>query len=66
MDKTGRNGLRFGDVISEDFVERYNKLKSKHEEMLSQYKGFEYDVTEYEKTWMEGIEYLQGILHTRR
>ena len=61
MDKTGRNGLRFGDVISEDFVERYNKLKSKHEEMLSQYKGFEYDVTEYEKTWMEGIEYLRGF-----
>ena len=61
MDKTGRNGLRFGDVISEDFVERYNKLKSKHVEMLSQYKGFEYDVTEYEKTWMEGIEYLRGF-----
>ena len=59
MDKTGRNGLRFGDVISADFVERYNKLKSKHVEMLSQYKGFEYDVTEYEKTWMEGIEYLR-------
>ncbi|MBQ2374905.1 MAG: adenylosuccinate synthase [Alistipes sp.] len=59
MDKTGRNGLRFGDVISADFVERYNKLKSKHVEMLSQYKDFEYDVTEYEKTWMEGIEYLR-------
>ena len=61
MDKTGRNGLRFGDVISSDFIERYNKLKSKHEEMLSQYKGFEYDVTEYEKTWMEGIEYLRDF-----
>ncbi|MBR5864019.1 MAG: adenylosuccinate synthase [Alistipes sp.] len=61
MDKTGRNGLRFGDVISSDFVERYNKLKAKHEEMLSQYKGFEYDVTEYEQTWMEGIEYLRGF-----
>ena len=61
MDKTGRNGLRFGDVISADFIERYNKLKSKHEEMLSQYKGFEYDVTEYEKTWMEGIEYLRDF-----
>ena len=61
MDKTGRNGLRFGDVISADFVERYNKLKAKHEEMLSQYKGFEYDVTEYEQTWMEGIEYLRGF-----
>ena len=61
MDKTGRNGLRFGDVLAEDFIDRYNKLKSKHEEMLSQYEGFEYDVTEYEKTWMEGIDYLRGF-----
>ncbi len=61
MDKTGRNGLRFGDVLAEDFIDRYNKLKSKHVEMLSQYEGFEYDVTEYEKTWMEDIEYLRGF-----
>ena len=61
MDKTGRNGLRFGDVLAPNFVDRYNKLKSKHEEMLSQYAGFEYDVTEYEKTWMEGIEYLRDF-----
>jgi adenylosuccinate synthase len=61
MDKTGRNGLRFGDVLADDFVERYNKLKGKHVEMLAQYEGFEYDVTDYEKTWMEGIEYLRGF-----
>lgn len=61
MDKTGRNGLRFGDVLADDFMERYNKLKSKHVDMLSQYKGFEYDITDYEKTWFEGIEYLRGF-----
>ena len=61
MDKTGRNGLRFGDVLASDFIERYNRLKAKHVEMLSQYEGFEYDVTEYEKTWMEGIDYLRGF-----
>ena len=61
MDKTGRNGLRFGDVLADDFIDRYNKLKNKHVEMLAQYKGFEYDVTEYEKTWFEGIEYLRGF-----
>ncbi|MBO4992819.1 MAG: adenylosuccinate synthase [Alistipes sp.] len=61
MDKTGRNGLRFGDVLADDFIERYNRLKAKHVEMLSQYKDFEYDVTEYEKTWMEGIDYLRGF-----
>ena len=61
MDKTGRNGLRFGDVLAEDFIDRYNRLKAKHVDMLSQYEGFEYDVTEYEKTWMEGIEYLRKL-----
>ena len=58
MDKTGRNGLRFGDVLAADFTARYEKLKNKHVEMLKQY-DYEYDVTEYEKTWMEGIEYLR-------
>ena len=61
MDKTGRNGLRFGDVLAEDFIDRYNRLKAKHVDMLSQYEGFEYDVTEYEKTWMEGVDYLRGF-----
>ncbi len=60
MDKTGRNGLRFGDVLAADFTARYEKLKNKHVEMLKQY-DYEYDVTEYEKTWMEGIEYLRGF-----
>ncbi|MFI3330931.1 MAG: adenylosuccinate synthase [Rikenellaceae bacterium] len=58
MDKTGRNGLRVGDILSPEFMERYNTLKAKHEQTLSEY-GFEYDVTEYEKQWMEGIENLK-------
>ncbi len=61
MDKTGRNGLRFGDVLAVDFIDRYNRLKSKHTEMLTQFEGFEYDITEYEQKWMEGIEYLRGF-----
>ena len=61
MDKTGRNGLRFADVLAADFIDRYNRLKSKHTEMLAQFEGFEYDITEYEQKWMEGIEYLRGF-----
>ena len=61
MDKTGRNGLRFGDVLAVDFIDRYNRLKNKHTEMLAQFEGFEYDITEYEQKWMEGIEYLRGF-----
>ena len=59
MDKTGRNGLRMGDVLSPEFLDRYNALKAKHHEMLSGLYNFEYDVTEYEAKWMEGIEMLK-------
>ena len=59
MDKTGRNGLRVGDILSPEFKQRYNRLKEKHTDMLSQYKDFEYDIKEYEKEWFEGIENLR-------
>lgn len=58
MDKTGRNGLRVGDTISAEFMERYNRLKNKHVEMLKGY-NFEYDITEYEKKWFEAIDTLR-------
>lgn len=58
MDKTGRNGLRAGDIISPQFMERYETLKNKHIGMLKQY-DFEYDVAQYEKEWFEGIEILR-------
>ncbi len=61
MDKTGRNGLRVGDIISPMFMERYNALKTKHEGLLAQYAGFEYDITRYEKEWMQGIETLRSL-----
>ena len=59
MDKTGRNGLRMGDILSPEFKHRYNRLKEKHVHLLKQYDGFEYDVREYEKDWFEGVEYLR-------
>lgn len=58
MDKTGRNGLRIGDVLSPKFMERYNALKAKHEHMLKQY-DFEYDIKEYEQEWFAGVETLK-------
>lgn len=57
MDKTGRNGLRVGDLVSPHFRERYNTLKNKHIHLLKQY-DFEYCVEEYEKEWFDGIEKL--------
>jgi len=60
MDKTGRNGLRVGDIILADFTERYNTLKEKHKIFLKQY-DFEYNLEEVEDTWMEAVEYLRGF-----
>lgn len=60
MDKTGRNGLRVGDVELADFKERYDALVSKHKELLAQY-DFEYDITEAEATWFKSIEVLKGL-----
>ncbi|MCQ2271417.1 MAG: adenylosuccinate synthase [Bacteroidales bacterium] len=41
-DKTARHGLRVGDILSEDFQERYNNLVATHKLMLKMY-GFEYE-----------------------
>src|ERR1044072_5397517 len=37
MDKTGRNGLRVGDILSKNFEAKYNALKQKHLAILSHY-----------------------------
>jgi len=36
MDKTGRNGIRVGDILKNDFLERYQILKEKHLTILKQ------------------------------
>ncbi len=60
MDKTGRNGLRVGDIEAADFKEKYQALKTKHEDLLNKH-DFEYDVSEMETTWFEGIKLLQTL-----
>jgi adenylosuccinate synthase len=61
MDKTGRNGLRVGDIFMSNFQEKYDALVEKHVGMLSHYDGFEYDLSELEAPFMEGIEVLKGL-----
>ena len=60
MDKTGRNGMRIGDIEVADFDVRYNKLREKHIQMLSFYK-FEYNLDELEAPWMAGIELIKSL-----
>lgn len=57
-DKASRIGLRVGDIL-ENFEEKYNKLKARHEQILKDLNFTEYDITEEEKLWMEGIEYMR-------
>ncbi len=61
MDKTGRNGLRVGDIFMSNFQEKYDALVEKHVGMLNHYDGFEYDLSELEAPFMEGIEVLKGL-----
>lgn len=59
-DKTSRNGLRLGDIF-ENFEEKYAAHKARHEEMLRALNYTDYDITEVEKHWLEGIEYLRSF-----
>ncbi len=56
MDKTGRNGLRVGD-IEHNFKTKYEALKTKHIQLLKQY-DFEYNLDEEEK-FFEAIEVIR-------
>jgi len=60
MDKTGRNGLRVGDILNADFQEQYTKVKEKHLHLLKQY-DFEFNVEAAEKEWMESIDIIRGF-----
>lgn len=61
MDKTGRNGLRVGDIFSPKFEEKYNALVEKHKAMLDRYEGFEYNLPELEVVWMEALESIRSL-----
>ena len=60
MDKTGRNGLRVGDIELPDFKERYDNLVAKHIQLLKQY-DFEYDLESLEGDWFKSIERLTKL-----
>lgn len=60
MDKTGRNGLRVGDILSKDFKAKYEKLKHKHLEMLQQYsQPVEWE--QWEQPFLEAVDFLRKL-----
>ena len=58
MDKTGRNGLRVGDIIRPDFSDRYNQLKAKHKDILAQY-NYRANIEQHEADWCAGLEVIK-------
>jgi len=61
MDKTGRNGLRVGDVFSPSFNEKYAALKEKHLNILKHYGDIDLNLAELEADWFGAIEKLKNL-----
>ena len=62
MDKTGRNGLRVGDLELEDWKDRYRALADKHEKMIAFYDvDVQYDLKELEREFCNAVETLKEL-----
>jgi len=61
MDKTGRNGVRVGNVLTRDFYTQYTALRDKHMELLKKLYDFEVDIQQEEQNFLESIEFLKQL-----
>ena len=65
MDKTGRNGIRVGDLESKDWLIKYRNLANKHQKMVDFYDvEIEYNLDELEKEFFNAIEVLKSLKFT--
>ncbi len=60
MDKTGRNGLRVGDLLDKNFTTAYIKLRLKHQKLLDNF-SFNEDITTWEEEFFEALEFLKQL-----
>jgi adenylosuccinate synthase len=60
MDKTGRNGLRVGDLLDKNFTTAYIKLRLKHQRLLDNF-NFQEDITAWEEEFFEALEFLRQL-----
>ncbi|MGC4037088.1 MAG: adenylosuccinate synthase [Chitinophagaceae bacterium] len=60
MDKTGRNGLRVGDLLDKNFTTSYIKLRLKHQRLLDNY-AFTEDISTWEEQFFEALEFLKEL-----
>lgn len=62
MDKTGRNGIRVGDLELDDWKEKYRHLANKHQAMIDFYNvKLEYDLNELESEFFDAVETLKSL-----
>lgn len=61
MDKTGRNGLRVGNIQAPDFRQRYEELKQKHLDLVGLYPYIEFDLAAEEEKWFAAIDRLNEL-----
>ena len=56
-DKTGRNGLRVGDILQDNFLALYEERRQRHQLLLQQYPPFElpFNFEEYEQQWLKAV-----------
>jgi adenylosuccinate synthase len=60
MDKTGRNGLRVGDLLDKNFTSQYIKIRLKHQRLLDNY-NFQEDISAWEDEFFEAAELLRDF-----
>ena len=62
MDKTGRNGIRVGDIELADWKDKYRALADKHEAMIAFYNvDVQYDLQELETEFFKSIDTLKSL-----
>jgi adenylosuccinate synthase len=60
MDKTGRNGIRVGDIFASNWDEKFQKLTNKHLEILKNFDAIiEYNLEEMERVFLRSIDALR-------
>lgn len=62
MDKTGRNGLRVGDLELDTFETQYRALVEKHENMIRHYEvDLQYNLPEMEAEFFDAVKTLKEL-----
>jgi adenylosuccinate synthase len=61
QDKIGRVALRVGDILAEDFEDKYNALVEKHKTTLSFYNFPLEELSELEKVFFNAIEFFKTL-----